>query len=119
MKARLPQGYGGGSGGNMNDMLKKAQQMQQDAAALQEELDLREYAAKSGGGMVEATVTGKHELVSLKISPEAVDPEDVEMLEDLIKAAVNEAGRMADETAAVEMEKITGGLNLPGMNGLL
>ena len=115
MKARLPQGYGGGGGGNMNDMLRKAQKMQQEAAELQEELDLREYSASSGGGMVEATVTGKHELVKLTLNPAAVDPDDVEMLEDLVKAAVNEANRLADETAATEMEKITGSMNIPGL----
>ena len=114
MKARLPQGYGGGGGGNMNDMLRKAQKMQEEAAAKQEELDASEYSASSGGGMVEATVTGKHELVKLTISPDAVDPDDVEMLEDLVKAAVNEANRQADDTAAAEMEKITGAMNIPG-----
>ena len=102
----------------MNDMLRKAQKMQEEAAAKQEELDAREYSAKSGGGMVEVTVSGRHELLSIRISPDAVDPDDVEMLEDMVKAAVNEAGRIADETAAEEMEKITGGLNglnIPGM----
>lgn len=111
MKARIP----GGGGGGMQNMLKQAQKMQEDMAALQAELDEREYSATSGGGMVEVIVTGKHELKSLKIKPEAVDPEDVEMLEDLVTAAVNEAIRNAVETAAAEMESITGGMNLPGM----
>lgn len=111
MKARIP----GGGGGGMQNMLKQAQKMQEDMAALQAELDEREYSATSGGGMVEVIVTGKHELKSLKIKPEAVDPEDVEMLEDLVTAAVNEAIRNAVETAAAEMESVTGGMNLPGM----
>ncbi|MDR1892497.1 MAG: YbaB/EbfC family nucleoid-associated protein [Oscillospiraceae bacterium] len=114
MKARLPQGYGGG-GGNMNDMLRKAQKIQEEAAEKQEELNAREYSASSGGGMVEATMTGKHELVKLTISPDAVDPDDVEMLEDLVKAAVNAANRQADSAAAEEMEKITGIMNIPGL----
>ena len=114
MKARLPQGYGGGPG-NLNSMMKQAQKMKQDMAALQEDLDQREYTAKSGGGMVEVTVTGKHAVTSIKIRPEVVDPDDVEMLEDLVAAAVNEAVREATETAAIEMEKITGGVNLPGI----
>ena len=114
MKARLPQGYGGGPG-NLNSMMKQAQKMQQDMAALQEDLDQREYTAKSGGGMVEVTVTGKHAVTSIKSRPEVVDPDDVEMLEDLVAAAVNEAVREATETAAIEMEKITGGVNLPGI----
>ena len=117
MKARLPQGYGAGPG-NMNSMLKQAQKMQEDMAALQAELAEREYTATAGGGMVEVCVTGKHELKSLRIKPDVVDPEDIEMLEDLILAAVNEAMRTADETGEAEMEKITGGMNLPGMGGL-
>lgn len=104
MKARVPKGMGGG----MADMLKQAQKMQQDAAVLQEELEAREYTAVSGGGMVEVTVTGKHQLTSVKVKPEVVDPEDVEILEDMIMAAVNEAMRQADDTSAEEMEKLTG-----------
>lgn len=115
MKARLPQGFA--PKGNMNSMLKQAQKMQEEAEALQDELDVREYSAVSGGGMVSVTVTGKHELTSIRINPEVVDPDDVEMLEDLIKAAVNEANRQADETSAAEMEKITGLLNMPGLGG--
>ena len=118
MKARIPKGMGSN---NMADMLKQAQKMQQDAAALQEELEGREYTAVSGGGMVEVTVTGKHQLTSIKVNPEVVDPEDVEILEDMIMAAVNEAMRQADDTSAEEMEKLTGSMNLPeipGMGGL-
>ena len=118
MKARVPKGMGGGS---MADMLKQAQKMQQDAADLQEELEGREYTAVSGGGMVEVTVTGKHQITSVKINPEVVDPEDVEILEDMITAAINDAMRQVDDTSASEMEKLTGAMNLPdipGMGGL-
>ena len=114
MKARVPKGMGGG----MADMLKQAQKMQQDAAVLQEELEAREYTAVSGGGMVEVTVTGKHQLTSVKVKPEVVDPEDVEILEDMIMAAVNEAMRQADDTSAEEMEKLTGSMNLPNLPGM-
>ena len=114
MKARVPKGMGGG----MADMLKQAQKMQQDAAVLQEELEAREYTAVSGGGMVEVTVTGKHQLPSVKVKPEVVDPEDVEILEDMIMAAVNEAMRQADDTSAEEMEKLTGSMNLPNLPGM-
>ncbi len=112
MKARLPQGYGGKG---MNDMIKQAQKMQEDMAVLQEELELREYTASSGGSMVEATVNGGKKLVSLTIKPEVVDPEDVEMLGDLVIAAVNEAQRLAEEDASTSMSKITGGMDLPGL----
>lgn len=114
MKARLPKGVGGGPG-NMNSMLKQAQKMQADMEALQAELDEREYSAASGGGMVEVTVTGKHQIKSLKINPDAIDPEDSEMLEDMIAVAVNEAMRTADETAEKEMSSVTGGMNFPGL----
>lgn len=114
MKARLPKGAGG-SPGNMNSMLKQAQKMQAEMTTLQEELEEREYSASSGNGMVEAVVTGKHQVKSLKINPEIIDPEDVEMIEDLVTVAVNEAMRVADETAEQEMNGITGGMNIPGM----
>ncbi len=114
MKARLPKGVGGGPS-NMNSMLKQAQKMQADIEALQADLDEREYSAASGGGMVEVTVTGKHQIKSLKINPDAVDPEDVEMLEDMVAVAVNEAMRIADETAEKEMSGVTGGMNFPGL----
>lgn len=114
MKARLPQGMGGGPG-NMNSMIRQAQKMQDDMAKAQEELNAREFTAKAGGGMVEVTILGSKEVKAVKISPEAVDPEDVEMLEDLVTAAVNEAIRTVEETTAAEMQKITGGLNIPGM----
>lgn len=114
MKARLPKGYGGGPG-NMQSMLKQAQKMQDDMAALQDDLEQREYTASAGGSMVEATVNGKHEVKSVKINPDVVDPDDVEMLEDLVAAAVNEAIRAAAAESETEMGKITGGMNIPGM----
>ena len=101
-----------GGGFNMN-MIKQAQKMQQDMQKMQEELENKEYTAQAGGGVVSATVSGKHELKSLAIDPEAVDPEDVEMLQDLIVAAVNEAMRTASSDAAASMGQLTGGLNLP------
>ena len=104
----------GGMGGGMNmNMIKQAQKMQQDMMKAQEELEQKEYTAAAGGGVVTAVVSGKRELVSVTIDPEAVDPDDVEMLQDLIVAAVNEGLRMVAEDAASQMQKLTGGLNLP------
>ena len=99
----------------MNQMLKQAQKMQADMTSLQEDLEQREYTATSGGGMVEVTVDGKHLIKSIKISPDAVDPDDAEMLEDLITVAVNEAISNAIKTSEEEMGAITGGLNMPGL----
>lgn len=107
-------GFQGGGMGNMNNMIKQAQKMQKDMMKVQEELELRHVEASAGGGAVTVVVTGKKELVSIKIKPEVVDPEDVEMLQDLILAAVNEAIRMAEEMVSGEMGKLTGGLGLPG-----
>ncbi|MBR2406170.1 MAG: YbaB/EbfC family nucleoid-associated protein [Clostridia bacterium] len=112
MKARLPQGYGGGPG-NMQSMLRQAQKMQEDMAAAQAELEEKEYTAAAGGGMVTATVDGKHLIRSLVLNPEAVDPEDTEMLADMITAAVNEAVRKAQADSEETMGKLTGGMNLP------
>ena len=113
----MAKGFGGrmpGMGGGMNmNMLKQAQKMQQDMMRMQQELQATEYEAAAGGGVVTATVTGKRELKALEIDPEAVDPDDVEMLQDMIVAAVNEAMRAADADAAGTMSKLTGGLNLP------
>ena len=111
MKARLPQGYGG----SQQQMMKRVQQMQADMAALQEDLAQREFSATSGGGMVTATVTGEKKLTALKIDPQVIDPDDADMLGDLIIAAVNEACATADKTSEEEMAKITGGMNLPGL----
>ena len=106
-------GMGGMGGGNMNNMIRQAQKMQQDMMKAQEELESKTYEAASGGGVVNAAVSGKKELLSITIDPEAVDPDDVEMLQDMIVAAVNEALRRASEDAASQMSRLTGGLNLP------
>ena len=104
----------GGFGGGMNmNMMKQVQKMQQDMMKMQQELQEKEYEAAAGGGVVTATVTGKRELKALEIDPEAVDPDDVEMLQDMIVAAVNEALRAAENDAASTMQKLTGGLGLP------
>lgn len=109
-------GYRGGMGGGMNmNMIKQAQKMQQDMLKMQEEMESKEYDATAGGGMVKAVVNGKHGVLSLTINPEAVDPEDVEMLQDMVVAAVNEAMRKAEAEAAQNMSKLTGGLNLGGL----
>ena len=100
---------------NMNNMLKQAQKMQQDMLKAQQEIEEKEIEASSGGGAVTVKVSGKKELISIKLSPEVVDPDDIEMLEDLIIAAVNEGMRKADEESAREMSKFTGGMNIPGL----
>ena len=112
MKVRIPNS---GGAGNMNQMLKQAQRMQEDMTALQADLEQREYSASSGGGMVEVTVDGKHLVKSIKINPDIIDPEDSEMLEDLITVAINEAISNAIKTAEEEMGAITGGLNMPSL----
>lgn len=114
MKARLPQGYGG-SGSDMNSMIRQAQKMQENMEKVKAELELQEYSVTSGGGAMEVTITGKREIKAINIKPEVVDPDDIEMLQDLLTAAVNEAIRKVDETSAGEMEKVTGGMNMPGM----
>ena len=109
-------GFRGMPGGmNQAAMMKQAQKMQQELLRMQEEQENKTYTAKAGGGMVSATVNGKHEVVALEINPEAVDPDDVEMLQDMVMAAVNEAMRNADSDAAQNMSRLTGGLNLGGM----
>lgn len=105
---------GGGMPGNMNNLMKQAQRMQRQMEENQKEMETREFTAKAGGGAVEVTVTGKKEITKVKLSEEVVDPEDIEMLEDLVMAAANEALRMADEANAEIMNKMTGGLNLGG-----
>lgn len=111
----MAKGFGGrgGMGGMNMNMLKQAQKMQQDMMKMQQELQEKEYEATAGGGVVTAVVNGKHELKNLVIEPDAVDPEDVEMLQDLIMAAVNQAMRAADTDAAGSMQKLTGGMGLP------
>ncbi len=109
-------GFRGGMGGGVNmNMIKQAQKMQQDMLKMQEEMEAKEYEATVGGGVVTARVNGKHELVALSIAPEAVDPEDVEMLQDMIVGAVNEAMRKGDAEMNQAMGRMTGGLNLGGL----
>ena len=112
MKARLPQGYGKP---DVNALMRQAQKMQESVQEKQAELEAAEYQGSAGGGLVELTMTGKHQVTALHIKPEAVDPEDLEMLEDLVAAAINDAVRIVDETAEAEMGKITGGMNFPGL----
>ena len=100
---------------NFNTIMKQAKKMQERMASLQKELETKTVEAQAGGGMVSVIVNGKYEIVSLKIEKEVVNPEDVEMLQDLIAAAVNEGIRKAQEMASSEMAKITGGLNIPGL----
>ena len=109
-------GFRGMPGGmNQAAMMKQAQKMQQEMLRMQEEMENKTFSATTGGGMVTATVNGKHEVLDLKINPEAVDPDDVEMLQDMVIAAVNEAMRKAESEAAANMSKLTGGLNLGGL----
>ena len=114
MKARLPKGMGGGPQ-NMQSMIRQAQKMQEDIEAKKAELDEKEYVVTSGGGMVEITLKGNHEVKTIGLNPEVVDPEDVEMLEDMLVAAFNEAIRQINEESERELEKVTGGLNIPGL----
>lgn len=111
----MARGFQGMPGGNMQAMARQAQKLQQKMLEMQEELESREYEATAGGGVVTAKVSGKKELLAITIKPEAVDPDDVEMLEDMVMAAVNEALRTASETTEREMGKLTGGLNIPGL----
>ena len=109
-------GFRGMPGGmNQAAMMKQAQKMQQEMLRMQEEMENKTYSATVGGGMVTATVNGKHELQDLQINPEAVDPDDVDMLQDMVIAAVNEAMRTADADSASNMSRLTGGLNLGGL----
>lgn len=117
MRANIPRGMGGGPQ-NMNAMLKQAQKMQEDMAALQEELDAREYDISAGGGVVGVKINGKKEILSIDIQPEIVDPDDIETLSDILVAAVNEAIKRVEDTNNAEMSKITGSLGMPGMPGL-
>ena len=104
-----------GGAQNMNQMIKQAQKMQDQITELQEDIEAREFSATAGGGAVEVTITGKKTIKSLNIKPEAVDPEDVEMLQDLIISAINEAVNNIENTTETEMGKITGGVSLPGL----
>ena len=114
MRANIPKGMGGGPQ-NMQQMIRQAQKMQEDMAAKQEELDAREYEIKAGGGVVAVKINGKKEVLSIEIDPEVVDPDDVETLQDILVAGVNEAIKRVEETNSKEMEKITGSMAMPGL----
>ena len=113
MRANYPKGMGGA--GNMSAMLQQAQKMQEDMAAKQEELEAREYQVAAGGGVVNVKINGKKEILEVKLAEEIVDPDDIETLEDLIVAGVNEAIKKVEAISAEEMQKITGSIGLPGM----
>ena len=114
MKANLPKGMGGGPQ-NMQAMIRQAQKMQEDVAAKQEELDAREYEIKAGGGVVTVKINGKKEILSIDIDPEIVDPDDVETLQDILVAGMNEAIKRVEDTNTREIEKITGSMAMPGL----
>ena len=107
-------GFPGGMPGNMNNLMKQAQRMQKQMEEQAKALEEKTYEATAGGGVIKVTISGKKELTEVHIDPEAVDPDDVEMLEDLFMAATNEALRMADEASAAVMSKMTGGLGMGG-----
>ncbi len=115
MKARLPQGYGGGAPSNLQQLAKQAQKMQEQIEAITAELEEKEYSAASGGDAVKATVTGKLEVKSVEIKPEVIDPDDAEMLGDLVTAAVNAALRAANQEKEEKMSAVSGGMGIPGM----
>ena len=114
MRANLPKGMGGGPS-NMNAMIRQAQKMQEDMEALQADLDAREYDISAGGGVVGVKINGKKEILSIDIKPEIVDPDDIEMLSDILVAAVNEAIKRVEDTNSAEMAKITGNAGIPGL----
>lgn len=114
MKSRLPKGVGKGPG-DMNSMIRQAQKMQDKMADVQAELDEREFTAAVGGGVVEIVMNGKKEVKTITLKPEVVDPEDIEMLQDLLTAAVNQVIQDVETTSSEELGKVTGGLNVPGL----
>ncbi len=113
MKARIPDQYRGG--GNMQSMMRQAQKMQEDVARTQAELEEKEYEIKAGGGAVTVRINGKKEILLLDISPEIVDPDDIETLSDVIVAGINEAIKTVEDDAADAMGKVTGGMGIPGL----
>ena len=114
MKARIPKEYTSGPS-NMQGMIRQAQKMQEDMAAKQAELDEKEYEVQAGGGAVTVKINGKKEILNIEISPEIVDPDDIETLSDILVAGVNEAIKKVETTNATELEKITGAMNVPGL----
>lgn len=114
MKSRLPKEYQGGNA-NMNQMVRKAQKMQEDITRVQEELEQKEFTKQVGGGALELVMTGDKKLKSVTLKPEVVDKDDIEMLQDLIISGVNEIIQEIDDIGAAEMEKVTGGVSLPGL----
>ena len=114
MRANVPKGMGGGPQ-NMQAMIRQAQKMQEDVAAKQEELDAREYEIKAGGGVVTVKINGKKEILSIDISPELVETDDIETLSDILVAGGNEAIKRVEETNSREIEKITGAMATPGL----
>lgn len=108
-------GFGGMMPGNMNNLLKQAQKMQENMQKMQAELEAKEIEASVGGGAVTVKVNGKKEVLDIVIKPEVVDPDDIEMLQDLVLSAVNEALRNVDDMQAAQMSKATGGMNIPGL----
>lgn len=115
MKARIPKNIGGAAPNNMQSMIRQAQKMQDEMKLKQDEIEAQEFTTTGGGGMVTCVINGKKEIQSLTIKPEAVDPEDVEILQDMIISAVNEAIKKVEEVTTEEMTKITGGINIPGL----
>ena len=112
----MPKGFGGGMPGmNMNNLMKQAQKMQKQMAEMQEAMAEKTLEVSAGGGAVKVKINGEKQILDLQISPDAVDPDDVEMLQDLVRSAVNEAIRQMDEAVNSQMSQITGGMNLPGM----
>jgi len=114
MKVRLPKGMGGGPS-DMNSMIRQAQKMQEQMAEKQAELDAREYEIQAGGGMVTVKINGTEEVSEIIVKPEIVDPDDIETLQDILVAAVNEAIKKVKSTNEEELSKIAGGMNVPGM----
>lgn len=114
-KPRYPMGGMGGMGGNMNNMIKQAQKMQQEMLKMQNEIEEQEFDATAGGGVITVKMSGAKQLTAVEIKPEAVDPDDVEMLQDLIITAVNEAMKKVDAANNAKMSKLTGGMNIPGL----
>lgn len=111
-KPRYPMG---GMGGNMNNMIRQAQKMQQEMMKMQNEIEEQEFEATAGGGVITIKMTGAKQLTAVEIKPEAVDPDDVEMLQDLIITAINEAMKKVDEANNSKMSKLTGGMSIPGL----